>query len=67
MLGDCNLESNYLVSLYGQEAIVIDTISKVAYTTNVDNLNSINISEIITNEKYKCRFKSRGIGVNTYE
>lgn len=48
-----NIETNYLVSLYKNEAIVLDTISKVAYKTNDENLNFIKITEIITNEKIK--------------
>ncbi|CAK70083.1 unnamed protein product (macronuclear) [Paramecium tetraurelia] len=63
-----NIETNYLVSLYKNEAIVLDTISKVAYKTSDENLNFIKITEIITNEKIKTlAIKNAAKGDSAFE
>lgn len=63
-----NIETNYLVSLYKYEAIVLDTISKVAYKTSIENLNFIKITEIITNEKIKTlALKNTAKGDSAFE
>ncbi|CAD8061923.1 unnamed protein product [Paramecium primaurelia] len=63
-----NIETNYLVSLYKDEAIVLDTISKVAYKTSIENLNFIKITEIITNEKIKTlALKNTAKGDSAFE
>ncbi|CAD8081867.1 unnamed protein product [Paramecium sonneborni] len=63
-----NIDTNYLVSLYKNEAIVLDTISKVAYKTSGENLNLIKITEIITNEKIKTlAIKNAAKGNNAFE
>lgn len=63
-----NIDTNYLVSLYKNEAIVLDTISKVAYKTSDENLNLIKITEIITNEKIKTlAIKNAAKGNNAFE
>mgnify|MGYP001807928191 CR=1 FL=1 len=57
-----------MVSLYKNEAIVLDTISKVAYKTSDDNLNFIKITEIITNEKIKTfAIKNAAKGDSAFE
>jgi len=47
---DEEIEENYLVSLKDDIALVVETITKRGYYTNIENIAHLNISELITND-----------------
>lgn len=67
-----NEEENYLLSIYLNEVLVLETISKIYYYTTKEDLPQIEISEIISQDpsdraRFKGAYFNKGIGGSALE